>query len=261
MAPQTSYPSANDLGLEGMIADLAQRTVDSLTNEESSAVPFGRGVIAGTDDDQFKLPSGAANVMRGITVHSQATEDPTDDGIASEETAGVMVEGRIIVTPETTIAIGDPVFLRWTAGAAGEVAGRFRNDADGVAQVTTVTPGTANTTLFTINVFAGGKLFSYFMTTDGSGTPTEVVTAIKALMAADAVFTALVVATGTATLILTADAEDVPFQATDGGSPGAMVVVATTAASGEAIDVSAFCQWKSTGAAIDDPVVLEIRKP
>lgn len=261
MAPQTSYTDENDLGFEGMIADTAQRTVDSLTNEESSAVPFGRGVIGGTDDDQFKLPSAATDKMRGITVHSQVTEDPTDDGIAAKETAGVMREGRIIVTPETTIAIGDKVFLRHTLGAAGDVAGRFRNDADGIAHVITVTPATANDLLFTINVFAGGRLFSFFMTSDGSGTPTEVVTAIKALMAADSVFTALVVASGTATLILTAQDEDVPFQATDGGSPGAMVVVETTPASGKAIDVSDFCAWKTTGASIDDPVVLEINLP
>ena len=261
MAPQTTYPVTNDLGFEGMIADLAQRTSDSLANEETSAVPFGRGVIKGTLENQFLLPSAQADVMLGITVHTHATEDPDDAGIAAKETAAIMREGRVIVTPETTIAIGDPVFLRWTAGAAGEVAGRFRNDADGVQQVTTVTPGTANTTLFTINVLAGGQLFSFFMTSDGSGTPTEVVTAIKALMAANAAFTALVVATGTATLILTAVTAGVAFQATDGGSPGAMVVVETTPASAEAIDVSEFCAWKSTGAAIDDPVVLEINLP
>lgn len=261
MAPQTSYALANDLGFEGQIADSANRVSDSLTNEETVAVPFGRGVIKGTAADQFLLPSAAGDEMVGITVHSHATEDPTDDGIASEETAAVMRRGRIIVTPETTADPGDPVFLRHTAGAAGEVPGRFRTDADGVQQVTTVTPGTANTTLFTINVLAGGRLFSFFMTTDGSGTPTEVVTAIKALMAADAVFTALVVASGTATLILTAVAEGVPFQATDGGSPGPMVVVETTPASSDCIDVSAFCAWKSSAAAIDDPAVLDINLP
>ncbi len=261
MAPQLTYPLENALGFEGMLADAAGKVADSLTNEEVVAVPFGRGVIKGTAADQFLLPSADGDVMLGVTLHTHATEDPTDDGIASEETAAILRKGRIIVTPETTIAIGDPVFLRHTLGAAGEVAGRFRNDADGVQQVTTVTPTAGNTLLYTIDVFAGGKLFSFFMTSDGSGTATEVVTAIKALMAADAVFTALVVATGTSTLILTAVDEGVEFQATDGGSPGGMVVVATTPASSDCIDVSAFCAWKSTGAAIDDPVILEIHLP
>ena len=84
MAPQTTYPIANALGFEGMRADLAQKTCDSLANEETSAVPFGRGVIQGTLENQFLLPSAATDVLRGITYHTHATEDPDDAGIADE---------------------------------------------------------------------------------------------------------------------------------------------------------------------------------
>lgn len=256
----TDYSETLARGIEGQIADSGPKRVDSLVNEEASAVPYGRGVKRGTANDQFLLPAAAADEVVGVLVHTHVSEDLTDDGIATKEPGNVMRVGRLFVKPEQAVSPSDKVFVRHTAGGAGETKGRLRKDNDGVAQVTTVTPTAANSTLYTLNVFVDGKLFSFQVTSDASATATEICDAFRTAMAADSAFTALVTGSGTATLILTGVNTGKAFQVTDGGSPGDLAVAETTPASTKATELVG-AKWRSTTTAADEIAELELNLP
>lgn len=124
---QTSYSIQAAQAFAGMLAEFENTTRSSISraNEESSAVAFGMPVVAGTDaETQFLLPSGAADVFLGCTVHKHGTEDPTDDGVASGEMCEILRRGKIWVTAEPAVAVGDPVYWRHTT-----TPGAWRNDA------------------------------------------------------------------------------------------------------------------------------------
>lgn len=77
------------------------------------------------------------------------------------------------------------------------------------AQVDTVTPSAVNSTVYTFEIEEdNGKVWQYSTTSDGSATATEIVTAFKTLINAEDI---PVTASGTATLILTADVPGVGF--------------------------------------------------
>jgi hypothetical protein len=114
---QTTYNLQAPVAFAGMLADSGASDKRSISraSEEVSAVAFGKPAVAGTDGaKQFLLPSGAADVFLGITVHHHGTEDPTDDGIANGETAELLTKGPIWVIAADTVAVGDPVYWRHT---------------------------------------------------------------------------------------------------------------------------------------------------
>lgn len=124
---QTTYNIEAERAFAGMLADFDSTVKSSITraNEESSAVAFGKPVVAGTDaEKQFLLPYGAGNKFLGATVHKMGTEDPTDDGIASGEPAELLRKGKIWVVAATIVNVGDPVFWRHTTAP-----GTWRNEA------------------------------------------------------------------------------------------------------------------------------------
>lgn len=138
---QTSYSVNASEAFAGMLAESDARTKSSISraNEESSAVAFGKPAVAGTDaETQFLLPSGAADVYLGCTVHMHGTEDPTDDGIATGETAELLRRGKIWVVAKTAVAVGDDVYWDHTTNP-----GTWRNDATTAVQVVGATWATA----------------------------------------------------------------------------------------------------------------------
>lgn len=130
---QTTYSLQADRAFAGMLGDSGASDKRSISraNEEGSAVAFGKPAVAGTDGEkQFLLPSGAADVFLGVTVHHHATEDPTDDGIATGETAELLTQGPIWVVAKTAVAVGDDVYWDHTTNP-----GTWRNDATTAVQV------------------------------------------------------------------------------------------------------------------------------
>lgn len=124
---QTTYDIQAAVAYAGLLADFDATTKASVSraNEESSAVAFGKPAVAGTDaEKQFLLPSGAGDTFLGVTVHKMGTQDPTDDGIASEETGEILRRGKIWVVAATQVAVGDDVYWRHTTAP-----GTWRNDA------------------------------------------------------------------------------------------------------------------------------------
>jgi hypothetical protein len=132
---QTSYELQADRAFAGMLAEFDNTTKSSISraNEEGSAVAYGKPAVAGTNaETQFLLPSGAADVFLGCTVHQHGSEDLDDDGIATGETAELLRRGKIWVVAADTVAVGDPVYWRHTT-----TPGTWRN----VATDSTLVPG------------------------------------------------------------------------------------------------------------------------
>lgn len=130
---QTSYSLEADRAFAGMLAEFDAATKSSISraNEEASAVAFGKPAVAGTDaETQFLLPSGASDVYLGCTVHHHGSEDLTDDGIATGETAELLRRGKVWVIAKTVVAIGDDVYWDHTTNP-----GTWRNDATTAVQV------------------------------------------------------------------------------------------------------------------------------
>lgn len=155
--------------------------------------------------------------------------------ILTANTAGV----QFVVTADSNMSVA--------ATTPNKTVGAFRKDADGTAQVTTMTPTAVNSTEYQLVV--DGHFYGY--TSDSSATATEIVTALTAAIVADA--GATVTPTGTATLILTAKTAGVPFVAQGDAN---MAFAATTANALKAILLPR-CAWRTTASA-GAPCVLQL---
>lgn len=259
---QLTYSAQPDLAFAGMLdGALDGATLLSRFNEESVSIAYGLMVRQGTAENQILNLSAAGQDFLGVTRHDhteidsagQAAEIDADGGKAS-----IVRRGRVFVVTEETIAIGDPVFFRFAAGSE-PVIGAFRTDRDGVAQVTTLTPTAVNDTDYALRVIIEGTAYDFSVQGDASATATEICDDFRTAMAADATFTALVVATGAATLILTGQNTGQVLDVTDTAEPGVLAIVATTppAPTAEALPGS---RWltATTGAGV---TLLELNLP
>ena len=316
---QTAYSVNPAIGYRGLLAD---PNVDAfaipLANGAAAAQGFGLMVMrdAVNPGDQFDIFSATGQTPLGVLVHTHEQQDPTlagDLGIALLEMASVLRRGRIWVRVEEAVAPGEDVYYRHTTGTGTEI-GAFRNDADGTAQVTTLTPTVVDDTRYSLNIIIAGvlstysflsgaagnvqittctptvveddlyaldvdvsgvpyhfeaiadgsagaaqvttltptvtnsvvyglqvlvqgHLYRYNFTSDGSAADTEIVTGLRALIDADLVFSALVVSTGTTTIILTGQVAGMRFdvvEAGDGTEAGVMTSITETTPPGVA---------------------------
>ena len=107
-----------------------------------ATIQFGKFVVRDTWSGLAKsahLPSltgeiTAIGTSLGVAVHSHANEQAyqtTNVGYAAYSSMDVLLKGRIWVTVETAVAVGDQAYVRFSADtSAGEKLGSFRNDAD-----------------------------------------------------------------------------------------------------------------------------------
>jgi hypothetical protein len=133
---------------------------------------------------------------------------------------------------------GGPVYAVIST-TGGDALGQARGDRDGTGEVWTATPTAANDTVYGLAItFApwDGEDAETFVldpvTSDGSGTQTEISDAIKAVIAG-ASFARLrelvsVSAAGAATVILTGLQLGRPFVVTDSADPGAWTSITRT---------------------------------
>lgn len=273
MSVQTSYSSSHSVAYEGTRADSRKCEVFAGRNNAVVEIPFGRVCVfdsgTGTSELAFKLPSATGQKVMGVLLGDLAHEQTvgaTLVGLAASAMGNLLTEGSIWMIPEQDVTIADPVFFRHTANGspgASDAIGRVRKDIDGVADVQTVTPTAAqNSTLFGLRVAVpgalGGRAWDFKYTSDASMTAQEVCDGIRLLMAADAAFTARVVATGTTTLILTAQDKGVALEVSASGI-GAVTVVDTTPAVARA-DAAPNMRFVSNALA-GQPVALAVNIP
>src|SRR5690606_2312934 len=138
MSQQTSV-TAMSVAFDGMVADSAPFVSDSKYNAESSVeIPFGRAVVRHASDkvNGVVLPhtsaSASAAIFEGIAIHTHDYSPEIELGLIGVKPGvqlSVMRIGRVYVTPEESVAPGDPV--RFRAVATGtEQFGAFRTSAD-----------------------------------------------------------------------------------------------------------------------------------
>ncbi len=251
---QTSYPTSAEIGFAGMRADNRPAEFISKLNDEALAnLPCGVIVQQGASDSKCLLPTAASNKMLGLVVSSFSNDSAdltTDGAVAPEEMASIARKGAFYVLPEEDVTEGQLVYVRHTAGGAGETAGRLRNDLDGTAQVTTITPTPVNSATYFVSVDGRG----YSFTADGSALDSEIVTGLKDLINADA--DAVVTASGTTTLILTADEAGNAFTTSLGSN---LAAAATTPNAAKAVLLPG-ARWASSASA-DEPAILELNLP
>ena len=253
---QTSYSVNIPIAFQGLIADDGFHDITSYLNAETIGMSFGIGVRQGTNDDQCLLPTATTQSLLGVTVSNFAYNQfsPTTltgtQGIPSLAAAGVMTRGRIYVLPTQDVTPASKVFCQMVANGSTKVAGSFRTDYDGTAQVTTMTPTAVNSTEYQLEV--DGRFYGY--TSDSSATATEIVTGLTTAITADE--GATVTPTGTATLILTAKTAGLPFLAQGDAN---MAFVTGTPNAANAIPVPN-ARFKTTATALT-PAVLEISLP
>lgn len=262
--PQTTYDEAPLKGFAGLGARDVPGGVRTVINEESSALPYGIGVKRGSDARGCAEFDAVTDEFYGVLMHKHRDPgaDGQVDGLEADAYGPCMQAGDIWVRCEEAIALGDRVFCRATAPGS-ETVGAFRNDADGDAQVTTVTPTPANDTDYTLNVFAGGKLYSFSITSDASATATEICDDFRTEMQGDSEFDALVTSSGTDTLILTSADSSKEFQVNAAGSEGALAIAETTAAAPECFELE-HAEWmtaSSTGADGETTALLRLNRP
>jgi len=260
---QTAYTVEPAVGYRGLLAD-PDGDMFGIPLANGAAAAQGFGIMVRRDatnpGDQFDIFSAAGQAPVGVLIHTHEQQDPTladPLGVTLLEMATVLRRGRIWVRVEEAIAVGDPVYFRHTSGTGTEI-GAFRNDADGVAEVSTLTPTVANDTNYTVDVHIGDEDYHFEYLSDGTATATEICDGIRAAMALDAQFTARVVATGTTTLILTSQQAGLGATYVSSG-PGLFTIVETTA-SAPTCDLVANAQWLQ-GSAAAGVALLELNIP
>jgi hypothetical protein len=251
MAPQLSYSITHEIGYPGAHSDM--KSARTCRNNTATAIPDGRFVAfdtgTGTTENAAKLPSAATDKLLGVSLLDQARET-VETGYAEDEIFSAIDQGKVLVYTEQAVDPRDPVYVRFNAtGASGSspAVGKVRKDNDGVAAVFTITPTAANATIYKLAFSINGRSFVFEVLSDGSGTAQEICDAFRTAMAANADFTALVVATGTVTLILTSQQAGIDPNVESIG-PGVLAVVETTPASVKAILASG-CSFHSKAAA------------
>lgn len=225
------YDVAHAAGEAGLKYDTNPSQSESYVAEGN--LPLGVAVVQGTSADQAAPPSATdtLNDFLGITHRSHAlSRNRSLSGtlaISDEDAFTCITKGRLWVAVEAAVARGDRVYFR-NVIAGAEVAGEFRADGDGTAQVTTVTPTAANSTEYRLQIsLDDGQEFEFVTTSDASATAAEIVTALTALIVAEGRLTGLVTASGTTTLVLTGD-KGVSFRAGSEDSTGTLAAALTT---------------------------------
>lgn len=118
--------------IDGVPGTPALSSDATTANVTGNPVPFGRGVVEGSDGVVATLPSTTGFLFAGVAMFKNK-ESPNDGSGAKYEAGEAITVGRktvVWVLAEDIIAIDDDVYLRHTLGTAVQLPGRFRTDAD-----------------------------------------------------------------------------------------------------------------------------------
>ena len=213
---------AQDFTLTTANAYLADPSVDS------AEIPFGVMVCKDqSDSEKCRLPFTESDVTSGIlglAVRNLAQENLASGNAAYPigEPVSYAKKGVFWARVDQAVSAGDDAFVRFTPNGSNAQRGILRKDRDGTAQVITFTPSAANATPYMVSIGA----YSYSYLSDGSATAAEIVADLLAQINLQSSLHG-VAASGSTTLILTANAAGKAF---DYSSSANMVAAVTTAA-------------------------------
>jgi hypothetical protein len=220
------------------------QTAGGTTLPMARFVAFGTPVPegAGGPGRRASLPSAVTSVIGGISLYDLTETRPYDTTSTAVNTyavgslVNVREQGEVAMENVSSVAAiaGGPVYCV-VSTTGGDALGEARSDAAGTADVWTLTPTAANSAVFGVQVYfpewngQSSKTFVFGnFTSDADGTATEISTGISDQMDADVAFSALVTATGTATIILTGRDLGRPFVVTDVAEAGDFTSVTHT---------------------------------
>lgn len=83
-----------------------------MTGIIEGVIPFGTAVVRGTDGDQVKLPSSAADKMIGVAGRSIEASGFDDEVYADGDPAGIVETGIVVVKVEEGVSLADSVRIR-----------------------------------------------------------------------------------------------------------------------------------------------------
>ncbi len=129
---QTSYSASPAAHFAGQLANSMNVGCESMINGSGDDQPFGIAVVRTSTYNVFDTVQSADDVVAGVLVHTHARKPSGltgTNGVEDTGNANVINFGDVYVLPEQTVVIGDPVFVRFSAGV-GEQLGAFRKDAD-----------------------------------------------------------------------------------------------------------------------------------
>ena len=152
MPVQTTYSDAPDIGYPGMPASPDNNQYTWGRNAEASAkIPFGHAVklktSAPTTPNDVLLPAAETDDVLGIVVRLTNVELAWTDaagvvhgqydasGFLPGAYLNVATKGKLLVTAEDAVANGDKLWVRCTAGGAGEVVGGLTNADEGTETI------------------------------------------------------------------------------------------------------------------------------
>lgn len=245
-------------------------SLSTVTSATQSGLALGIGMVD-VDGSSARAPTSGdtgASIMGVLAIENNLWREPStptaDPAALPGANLKIVQAGDIFIMPEVEVAITDPVYCRISASGS-EVAGAWRNDCDGVAQVTTCTPDAVNAGIYQLAIVYGPgpgvplpETYNFApFTADGSATAAEIVTGVRAILAANAAFTARVVATGTTTVVLTGQDAGVPFSVVSIGATGTWAsITETTAASADCVEVKTARWIMGGGPTSGQPAVL-----
>jgi hypothetical protein len=125
---QTNYDNSPGLGFPGMLVDTGAK--DAVSRVAGADIPFGRFVMNAANKTVTLVATDLSD-LAGVALHQHKTPDSA--GVAqyeAGEVVDVLKRGRVWVWCEQAVSTTDPVFIRVTAGSAGELVGQVRKDAD-----------------------------------------------------------------------------------------------------------------------------------
>jgi hypothetical protein len=143
MSVQTTYSNFPAVAFAGQLATMEDTDIITGFNEDTSDMPFGIAVsykASPTYNTDMTLPvtSGGAKVA-GILIHSHAHERQyslPDGTLAGDLAAGGLVpgakldilrRGRVWVITQQAVAVGDRLFVCFSAGTVYTAAGQLGN--------------------------------------------------------------------------------------------------------------------------------------
>ena len=157
MAVQSTYNESPAIAYAGMLADGGgDHHVAAMRNDESTAaLGFGQAVIYADTSDPLSatLPTAESDVVAGIVVHSHAIAqsdlaDATSTAIAGpgpDTIVNVLRKGRIWVTVEDNVVVGDRLWVRGVAAGDPEFLGNCLPADDGTDTIDCTNQGVFRT--------------------------------------------------------------------------------------------------------------------
>lgn len=138
MGIQTSVTYSPAVAIEGQLDDSANSGADERSYAAGVDITNGRFVVQGTADGRCKLPTATGEITGGKALGisryraTAMTSWPAGQTVPYPQgtTVPVVRRGPVWVKVEEAVAPGDPVFVRFAAGAGGTALGAFRKSAD-----------------------------------------------------------------------------------------------------------------------------------